>query len=100
MDDIKLILVEHFCTMHEIEIEFIYTLNEYGLVDVHFKEDTGYLSIDDIKNVEKMMNFHFALGVNMEGIDIIIHLLGQINDLKQELNVAKNKLRFYEEIGS
>jgi hypothetical protein len=44
-----------------------------------------------------MISFHYELNINLEGIDAISNLLNQIDDLQDELDRTKNRLRFYEE---
>ena len=43
-----------------------------------------------------MMRMHYDLDINMEGIDVIAHLLKRIDSLQQELKMAKNRLRLFE----
>lgn len=43
-----------------------------------------------------MIRIHQDLEVNPEGIDVIFNLLRKVDELKNELAAAKNKLRRYE----
>ena len=43
-----------------------------------------------------MIRLHYELGINLEGIDVIYNLLKQIDHLQSELEIAKNKLNFYD----
>jgi len=96
METRDLILIEHFCANQEIEISFIDSLNEFGLIDVIIHENNKYLAQEHLKEVEKMMRMHYDLDINMEGIDVISHLLKRIHYLKDELRITQNKLRLYE----
>jgi hypothetical protein len=42
------------------------------------------------------MRMHYDLDINMEGIDVISHLLKRIHNLQDELRITQNKLRLYE----
>jgi hypothetical protein len=42
------------------------------------------------------MRMHYDLDINMEGIDVISHLLKRMNSLQDELRLTQNKLRLYE----
>ncbi|MBK9733805.1 MAG: chaperone modulator CbpM [Saprospiraceae bacterium] len=90
------VLAEKFCTHHDIEISFINSLGEYGLVDVIAFENSLYLANDSLHNIEKMMRLHFDLGVNIEGIEVIENLLQQIQTLHHELKAANNKLKLFD----
>ncbi len=92
----NLISVEQFCVHYNIPNTFIDSLVEYDLITVIPEEDTNYLDIDTISSIEKMMRMHFDLNVNFEGLDVVNNLLQQIEELQQEMQVLKNKLRFYE----
>lgn len=97
METNNLILLEQFCIHHNIEFEFINSLLEFSLIDVVVIEDNRYLRHEKLKDVEKMINYYYDLGINMEGIDVISNLLNQIVDLKEELKITKNKLQFFDE---
>ncbi|MFZ1748624.1 MAG: chaperone modulator CbpM [Saprospiraceae bacterium] len=91
----NIILVQHFCTHHHIEVSFIESLNEYGLITIEVIDDNKYLSIDDLKEIEKMASFYHDLGINLEGIDVISRLLRQNNILKKDLDDAHKKLALF-----
>lgn len=96
METKNLILIEQLCSLHNIEVSFINSLNDFGLIELIVIEDTKYLSHEQLKDVEKMMRFHYDLAINMEGIDAISNLLLQINNLQLDLISAKNKLKLFE----
>ena len=96
METTNLVLIEHFCSHHQIDFSFINSLNEFGLIEVVEMNDSKYLQHEQLKDIEKMMRLHYELDINMEVIDAIANLLNQINNLQQELVSAHNKLRLYE----
>jgi hypothetical protein len=91
----QLIPAQEFCTHHQIEINFIYSLREYGLIDVISNEGNDYLSAEKLNELEKIIRLHYDLDVNMEGIDVIMHLLNQLNAVQHEANELRNQLKFY-----
>jgi ABC-type Fe3+-citrate transport system substrate-binding protein len=96
METRDLILIEHFCANHELEFSFIDSLHQFGLIEVIIHDDQKYLHQEQLKEVEKMMRMHYELDINMEGIDVISHLLKRVNSLQDELRITQNKLRLYE----
>ena len=88
----NLVLIEQFCMYHQVEFSFINSLHQFGLIEVVIVENNKYLSHEQLKDVEKMVHFHYELNINLEGIDAISNLLKQIKDLQQELCTTKNKL--------
>jgi MerR HTH family regulatory protein len=96
METKDLILVEQICTHHNIELSFIDSLQEFGIIDVVFIDNNKYLPNEQMKDLEKMMRLHYELNINMEGIDAIANLLQQIDSLQQELTATRNKLGVFE----
>jgi hypothetical protein len=95
MEDYELILAQEFCTHHQVELKFIYSLQEFGLVEIITTEGNDYVAADRLNELEKMIRLHYDLNVNMEGIDVILHLLKQLEEVQSETNELRNQLRFY-----
>jgi hypothetical protein len=92
----NLITVDALATHHKIEISFFYTINEIGLIEIHFIEQIAYVDQSAISEVEKIIRMYKDLDLNIEGIDIVLNLLHKIEFLQKELISAKNRLRIYE----
>ena len=91
----QMIPAKEFCTHHHIGLNFIYSLREYGLVDVISNEGNDYLSVEKLNELEKIVRLHYDLDVNMEGIDVIMHLLNRLEAAQHEANELRNQLKFY-----
>jgi len=91
-----LISAIEFCTNHEIEISFISSLNESGLIEIIRIEETEYIDESQLVQLERIVRFYYDLGLNLEGIETINHLLDRMNDLHGEIINLKNRLRLYE----
>ena len=96
MHDKRVIPAREFCAQHDIELSFIHSLAEFGLLHVTTMEQESYIEEDDLESLEKMKRLHYELQINLEGIDAIRHLLSQIDAMQRELILLKNRLRFYE----
>jgi hypothetical protein len=92
----NLIAIEEICTNHNIEFSFISSLQETGLIEVRTIKEAFFIESDQLPLLEKYIEFHYVLDINLEGIETINHLLGQINILQKEVNTLKNRLQFYE----
>ena len=97
METDYLIAIDDFCANHDIEISFISSLESFGLIELTTKENHLYVHQDQLRQLEKIVCFHYDLEINIEGIEAITHLLEQIDDMKDEINTLKNRLHFYEE---
>ena len=92
----NLIAIEEICTHHNIEFSFIRSLQEMGLIELHTIKEASFVLHEQLPLLEKYIEFHYVLKINLEGIETINHLLGQINMLQEEVNTLKNRLHFYE----
>lgn len=91
-----IIPANEFCTNHHIEISFISSLQETGLIEITTIEETRYLHASQLKHLERIIRLYGELEINLEGIDAITNLLQRINDLQNEITALKNRLRLYE----
>ncbi len=92
----KLIPLHHFCEHHNIENSFVFALNEHDLVKIYIVEGKTFLHHDSIESLEKIIRLYHDLAINFEGIDVILQLLCRIEELQQELNFTKQKLKEFE----
>ena len=88
----NMILVEQLVLHHRIEITFIDALSEMGLVEMMVVDDCAYLPTEQLTLLERIIRLHYELGINLEGIDAILHLQQRIAQLQQDLIAAQNRL--------
>lgn len=92
------ISVDEFCNSHNIEISFITSLQEFGLVEIMTIEHSTFIPVDELQKLERLIRLHFELDINFEGIETITHMLARIDQMQEEITVLKNHLRLYENI--
>ncbi|HUR31587.1 MAG TPA: chaperone modulator CbpM [Saprospiraceae bacterium] len=92
----ELIRVELICSSYSVESSFIDSLYDLGLIEITIVDENKFLEAQRINDLEKMIRMHYDLDINLEGIETISHLLNQINRLHEEMNMLKNRLRFFE----
>ena len=97
MSTINLVLIDDFCTHHQIEFSFINALNENGLIEIISIDHLDYIANEHLPILEKWSRMYFELGINVEGIETIQHLLERIGDLQQEVTMLRNRLGQFEE---
>ncbi len=98
METKYLIAIEEFCASHDIEKSFVNSLQQSGLIELIAKDKSIFIQQEQLPILEKIVFFHYDLDINIEGIEAISHLLEQIDEMKNEINSLKNRLRFYEEL--
>ncbi|AYN67996.1 MerR family transcriptional regulator [Euzebyella marina] len=90
------ILVRHYCETTQISDTFISSLHEYGLIECRTIETEIYIEADDIPEIERINRLHHQLGINLEGIDALNHMLKRMQQMESEIKNLKDKLRIYE----
>jgi hypothetical protein len=92
MENKRLIAVENLCTHYQIEISFVHSLNDYGLISIIELETGQFIEEDDLADIEKMMRLHYELDINMAGLDAISHLLKKLQEREKDLLKLKKSL--------
>lgn len=92
----NLIPASEICAGHNVEISFIRSLQQNGLIELTTIKTEEYIPADSLNDLEKLIRLHYDMDINMEGIETITHLLKRINSMHDEIRSLKNKLDFYE----
>ncbi|WP_417431230.1 chaperone modulator CbpM [Halpernia sp.] len=75
-------VVKHY----NIEIHFLDSLEEYGLLKTFEENHVKYIYYEELPNLERFANWHYDLEVNLPGLEIIQNLLD-----KMEVLLAENR---------
>jgi chaperone modulatory protein CbpM len=92
----NLVTANDFCSHHHIDVSFVRSLSDFGLIETTVISNELFLSEDDLEKLEKIIAFHYQLNINLEGVEAIGFLLQKIEEMQLEINYLKNRLRFYE----
>ncbi|MGB3776272.1 MAG: chaperone modulator CbpM [Leeuwenhoekiella sp.] len=88
----SMILAESFCKSHAIEVTYIYALRDHGFIELVEEQETVFLKTEELPKLEQIVRFNRELEINLEGIEVIIHLLNRIENLQEETRHLKNTL--------
>lgn len=91
-----LIAIDEFCANHDIEISFISSLQQSGLIEITTIKNSGFIEADQLRQLEKYIRLYYDMDINLEGIETIDYLLLHINSLQEEVRTLRNRLRLYE----
>ena len=97
MQNENLVAAVDFCSLHHIEVSFIKTLNEYGLIELNTLDENIFIPTDELQKLEKIVHLHVDLDINLEGVEAINYLLERVTDMQHEMMQLRNRLRFYED---
>lgn len=92
----NIITAKEFCIHHNVEMTFIQSLGESGLVEIIQTEEDICVPVQQLPQLEKMVRLYYEMDINMEGIETITHLLNRMNEMQQEIERLQNRLELYE----
>jgi hypothetical protein len=93
----ELIPALEFCAIYHVELSFIETLHESGLIETTIRDGAVFLPAEELSALERFVRWHYELAINSEGIEAISHLLGRVEHLLEENRQLRNRLQRYEE---
>jgi hypothetical protein len=92
----KFILINHYCKHTETSLDFIYSLQEYGFIEIKQIENNVYVEPNDLAEIERINRLQNELGINLEGVDALNHMMQKVIRLEDELRIIKERLKIYE----
>ncbi|WMN06610.1 chaperone modulator CbpM [Marivirga arenosa] len=92
----ELISTYTLCSQYNIEISFVDELNKMGLITIELIEEKPFIHHDQLNKFEKIMRLYHELELNLEGIDVVFHLLEKQEALHQQIKALQNRLKLYE----
>ncbi|MBA4057599.1 MAG: MerR family transcriptional regulator, partial [Marivirga sp.] len=75
MSQEDMVPAKEFCAYHSIELSFIRSLQEHGMIETILEEENIYVPLSQMARLEKIVRLHFELDISLEGIETITHLL-------------------------
>ena len=96
MDSENFIQIELYCKQTDTPLEFIDDLLEFDMIEVQRIEDKIYVQPHYIVEIERVYRLRKDLGINMEGIDTLNHMLQKMNRLEREVKLLRDRLTIYE----
>jgi chaperone modulatory protein CbpM len=92
----EMIPVDEFCIHHNIELSFIYSLKEFGLIEMSSVEEKIFVPVSQLNQLERLVRLYYEMDINLEGIETITYLLQRMNNMQQQIILLNNRLRIYE----
>jgi chaperone modulatory protein CbpM len=93
----RYIAVEEFCTHHGVEVMLVREFADFGLIQLRVEENQEFVADEEVSRLERMLRLSQELGVNKEGIDIILHMREELKQLRREAAQLRYRLQQLEE---
>ncbi len=91
-----LISVQEFCGYHHLEVTFVQTLEERGLIQTITVGQSLYVQPEQVGQLEKFTRLHQELSIHADDLDVVSDLLERVEDLQKQVIQLQNRLAFYE----
>ncbi len=75
-----------------IEISVLKGFADYGLIDIEVFRDTECVTAGEIEQVKRIIDLYKRLGVNREGIEIILAMRDRIVAMQDEIANLRRRL--------
>ncbi len=92
----QLIAASEFCIYHNIELSFIESLHQSGLITVIVQEEKLFVEENELPQLEKMVRLYHEMDINLEGIETITYLLQRMNAMQRQIAELNRRLGLYE----
>ena len=96
MNDKELISVQKVIIHHNLDEQFIESIESFQLIEFIVKDSNKYLHTEQLPILEKIIRLHYDLEVNMQGIDVINNMLDRMDSMHKTIQQLENKLKLYE----
>jgi chaperone modulatory protein CbpM len=75
-----------------IEIAMLRDFADCGLITIQFESETECVRAEEIEQIKRIIDLYRVLGVNKEGIEIIMAMRDQILEMNRKIAVLEQKL--------
>jgi chaperone modulatory protein CbpM len=96
MSSEELIPAGEFCAHYHVELSFIQTLHDSGLIGMRIMNGVAWLPTDELPALEKFVRWRDELAINPEGIEALFHVLQRMQRLIEENQTLRNRLRRFD----
>ncbi len=92
----EMITASEFCRHHNIELSFIYSLKDSGLLQTETVGESVFVPVGQLSHLEKLVKWHYEMDINIEGLETITHLLSRLDHMHHQIVNLSNRLSRYE----
>ncbi|RLD85611.1 MAG: hypothetical protein DRJ02_10070 [Bacteroidetes bacterium] len=93
----KYIPLQQLAKFHQVSVALITEFADFGLIEITYTENTPCVHSHDMERCERALRLYKELGINKEGIEIILEMRERQAELQEELSRLKHMLKKYEE---
>lgn len=92
----KHITLQQFAEFHQVSVTLIMEFADFGLIEIRQIESTPCIYSDNMEKCERAIRLYKELGVNKEGIEIILEMRERQAEMQIELTRLRHLLKKHE----
>jgi hypothetical protein len=85
------IKLRQFCGYLRVDYDLAREFADYGLYPVVYSDDEIEIETRNLYKLKKVVSLHQALGINKEGIEVILSLGERICELQKEIELLRSE---------
>ncbi len=86
------IALSEVCDFYHIDIEVIREFSEFGLYPLAIVDGETGIEVKFLEKLDAIIGLHRALGINKEGIDVILELREKVSGLQDEIESLRHEI--------
>ena len=90
------ITLQEITDIFSIDRELCKEFIDFGLIRAYIKKNITYIKTEELSKLKRVISLYKKLGVNKEGIEIILSMRDQIIELQNELQRLKYQVNRFE----
>lgn len=87
-----MIALSEVCDLYHVDIEIIRGFSEFGLYPLVNVDGEAEIEAKYLGKLDEIISLHRALGINKEGIDVILELRKRISGLQDEVESLRYEI--------
>lgn len=88
----ELITVTEYCIHYHTDMAFVEALEQNGLITLMQIEEERFIPYEQLHELEWYSRLHRDLDINLEGIDVVRHLLDKIKSMQDHIRELEARL--------
>lgn len=92
MDQKKYLSIQQICTSYQVNQSLLVALEEYELIEIEYTNEEGYLGVDELAKLERLLRLNHDLDINVAGLCVVHELLEERKMLREELNRLQRQM--------
>ena len=93
----KYITIREFAEFHNVNKNVLEEFAQDGIIEIHVVKQEPCILTDELDKYERIIRLYRDLGVNKEGIEIIMEMREKLDRLQNEVQYLKRQMEKYNE---